>query len=55
MYQVMKEHKRATSAIKRYQEAHELAERQTLEIKRLKSAIEVLVFIIVLEFSLHST
>ncbi|XP_078155127.1 uncharacterized protein LOC144551155 isoform X2 [Carex rostrata] len=38
--QVMKEHKRATSAIKRYQEAHELAERQTLEIKRLKSAIE---------------
>ncbi|KAJ1697535.1 hypothetical protein LUZ63_006047 [Rhynchospora breviuscula] len=38
--QVMKEQRKATSAIKRYQEAHELAERQTLEIKRLKGAIE---------------
>ncbi|KAJ4815405.1 myosin heavy chain-like protein [Rhynchospora pubera] len=40
MNQVMKERRKATSAIKRYQEAHELAERQTLEIKRLKGAIE---------------
>ncbi|KAJ3673118.1 hypothetical protein LUZ60_006492 [Juncus effusus] len=39
---LLKEQQKATSAVKRYHEAHELAERQYLEIKKLKNALEKL-------------
>ncbi|XP_072972888.1 uncharacterized protein [Typha angustifolia] len=38
--QVLKEQKKSTAALKRFEEAHELAERQSLEIKKLKNALE---------------